>query len=80
MRKLMNEQRKSKVNNIHSYQLFHSICLTIVDAIKICFAKQNDVQADVLCNHQGRIIRGNQRRGLVYRHRLVYTFFVDDIN
>ena len=36
---------------------FNSICLTIVDVIKICFSKNDDVQANAFCNHQGRIIR-----------------------
>ena len=60
---------KSKLDAL--YQLYLHICLTILDAIKVYFFRNDDVQGDGFWNHQGRIIRGNQRRGLAYRNRLL---------
>lgn len=67
----MSEQRKSKVNYINLCQFSHRMCSTTLDAIKIYFFQNDGIQADGFWDYQGKIIRGNQRRGLAYRFRLL---------
>lgn len=71
MRRQMNELLKSKVNYISLCPFSHRICSTTLDAIKTYFFQNDDVQIDGFWDYQGKIIRGNQRRGLAYRYRLL---------
>jgi hypothetical protein len=50
---------------------WHYICLTILEAIKVYFFQNDDLHVDGFWENEGRVIRGNQRRGLVFRNKLL---------
>lgn len=75
-RKPMNEQLKSKVNYIDLCRSLHCNCSTTLDAIKVYFFQNDDIQVDGFWDYQGKVIRGNQRRGLAYRYRLLWVFLI----
>ena len=80
MKRTISERRKSKVSKYifvhHLPRLSH---LFFVDAIRACFYHDDDDRLDGFWYFEGKIIRGNQRRGLVHRKKQTYSILLHDV-
>ncbi len=50
---------------------FYYIRLTILEAVKIYFFDNNDVLVSGFWDYEGKVIRQNQRRGFLFRNKLL---------
>ncbi|CAF2923973.1 unnamed protein product [Rotaria sp. Silwood2] len=48
---------------------FHCICLTVLGAVKVYFFQNDDIQVAGFWDFEGKIIRENQRRGVMFRNK-----------
>ena len=62
--------RKNKKRVMHRIHLF-IVCLTVLEAIKVYYFQNYDIQVAGFWDYEGKTIRGNQRRGIIFRNMLL---------
>lgn len=60
---------KIKGSYLLSYHDCFHIQIHVLEALKVCFFDNNDARVDAFWDNQGKIIRGNQRRGRSFREK-----------
>ena len=55
---------------MHHIPLF-IVCLTVLEAIKVCYFKNDDIQVAGFWDYESKTIPENQRRGVILRNKLL---------